>query len=190
MFARVKTDLPLFQRHLEEKQLEPTPEDRWHTRVAMPVAIYRGGECPTLKNSRKGCEVGPVNLPVKEPKNSRKKQPKQSKQLFSGVLAVFRLFAEISPGTHWPPFSAVFRLFQSRAFGTCVDGHRDCNTRAKGWCECKRAIYGDISTHHWDCKDAETWSNSEHCLQSSMALHGNLPNIDAGRRAGKMWGME
>ena len=90
-------------------------------RVAISVAIYRrcrGGPGQTAKKQ-------PEKQP-KHPKNTRK----TAVLTFLGVSdvfpAVFRLFDRDPLGTFFGCFSG---CFQCRAFGTSVDGHRDCNHR-------------------------------------------------------------
>ena len=124
------------------KQFDPHPFSGQSREVVYVYCFcaprYRGAKCATLKTAGKTAEKGAEWewVPVKQPKNSQKEQPKHPKNscfdCFSGVSAVcpavFRLFDRDPLGTFFGCFSG---CFQCRAFGTSVDGHRDCKSCGK-----------------------------------------------------------
>ena len=68
-----------------------------------------------FQSSQKTAERGAVKLPEEHPKHPK-----------TAVFRVFRMFFRLSYGTFFGCFCG---CFQCRAFGTSVDGRRDCNPR-------------------------------------------------------------
>ena len=93
------------------------------------AAIYRGAKCPTLKtaeNSRKGCRAGRGKTAEKQPKHPKNSQ----NSLFFGCFGCSSsCFSAGLPRSTRYRFRLFFGCFQCRAFGTSVDGRRDCNPR-------------------------------------------------------------
>ena len=102
-------------------------ENETNTRswFAISVAIYRGSKCATLKTAGKTAGRT-AETPEKHPKNSCLDCSLGVSEVFP---AVFRLFDRDPLGTFFGCFSG---CFQCRAFGTSVDGHRDCNSWSRG----------------------------------------------------------
>ena len=108
---------------------------------------------PDVENSRKtaekGCRVGHGKTAEKQPENTRN-------TLKTDVFRVFRVFFRLFFGcftvTHSAPFSAVFRLFQRRAFGTSVAGRGDCKSRLSRDCHAEfgRPLTKKVMSHSLD----------------------------------------
>ena len=86
------------------------------------MAIYRGGKCLTSKTAGKQLKKvlsGSRSNTRKTARKTAETPEKQSKQLFSGVFRVFRLFFRLFDRD---PLSTFFGCFPA-----VLDGHRDCN---------------------------------------------------------------
>ena len=93
---------------------------------------------PDIENSRQTAEKGAEWITVKQPNNSRKNSWNSWK---AAVLTVSATFLAVLP---WHLLRLFFGCFQCQAFGTSVDGRRDCNPRSH-W-HTPRHMTSEIST--------------------------------------------
>ena len=81
------------------------------------------------KSSRKGCRVGQGKTAEKQPEEQPKHPKNSCFECFSGVSAVLpAVFWLVYSDPLGTLFGCFFGCFQCRAFGTSVDGRRDCNS--------------------------------------------------------------